>query len=67
MSLTSLAFDTSNYTTSVAVCQFDRVVENRKQPVVVKKGNRGIRQSDAVFAHTVNLAKMMELLYLSVR
>ncbi|MCI8331205.1 MAG: hypothetical protein HFE78_00025 [Clostridiales bacterium] len=63
MNFASLAFDTSNYTTSVAVCQFNRIVENRKQPVVVKKGNRGIRQSDAVFAHTVNLAQMMESLH----
>ncbi|MCI8590610.1 MAG: peptidase M22 [Clostridiales bacterium] len=63
MSFCSLAFDTSNYTTSVAVCQSGRIIENRKQPVTVKKGNRGIRQSDAVFAHTVNLAAMLESMH----
>lgn len=62
MTLTSLAFDTSNYTTSVAVCSHGEIVENRKLPVEVKAGERGVRQSDAVFAHTRNLAEITDQL-----
>ena len=51
-----VAFDTSNYTTSVAVCTLEgEVVANLKAPLQVKQGERGLRQSDAVFAHTKNL------------
>ena len=56
----SVGFDTSNYTTSLSVCENGEVVENRKLPVPVEKGKRGIRQSDAVFHHTVNLAKLTD-------
>ena len=55
---TVIAFDTSNYTTSLSVVKDGRVTENRKIPVPVEKGGRGVRQSDAVFHHTVNLAKI---------
>ena len=51
-----VGFDTSNYTTSVAVCTLDgRVVANLKRPLPVREGQRGLRQSDAVFEHTRNL------------
>ena len=51
-----VAFDTSNYTTSCAVCDLDgNIVANLKIPLAVKAGERGLRQSDAVFAHTKNL------------
>lgn len=54
-----VAFDTSNYTTSIAVCDIDgRVVSNLKAPLQVKSGERGLRQSDAVFAHTKNLPEL---------
>jgi N6-L-threonylcarbamoyladenine synthase len=54
-----VAFDTSNYTTSIAVCDIDgRVVSNLKAPLPVKSGERGLRQSDAVFAHTKNLPEL---------
>ncbi len=48
--------DTSNYTTSFAVCD-DRgsIVLNAKKMLSVKEGERGLRQSDAVFLHTVNM------------
>ena len=46
-----LGLDTSNYTTSVAY--FDgRNMFQRKRLLPVKAGERGIRQSDAVFHHT---------------
>lgn len=48
--------DTSNYTTSVALCDSDgRILANIKYPLPVKQGERGLRQSDAVFAHIKNL------------
>lgn len=48
--------DTSNYTTSIALCDGDgKVVANFKEPLPVGAGECGLRQSDAVFAHTRNL------------
>ena len=48
--------DTSNYTTSVALCDEEgRILANIKYPLPVKQGERGLRQSDAVFAHIKNL------------
>lgn len=56
-----LGIDTSNYTTSLAFCAQDgRVVANLKLPLVVKAGERGLRQSDAVFLHTKNLPELFE-------
>ena len=55
-----LAFDTSNYTTSVAIMSIDgELIANRKQLLPVKEGERGLRQSDALFSHTVNLPVIM--------
>lgn len=56
----ALAFDTSNYTTSAAVYRDGKITVNNKVPVRVEKNSRGIRQSDAVFSHTVNLPKVLE-------
>ena len=51
-----LGIDTSNYTTSSALCDEDgRVLLNVKLPLFVKDGERGLRQSDAVFQHIKNL------------
>ena len=48
--------DTSNYTTSLALCNDGgEVVANFKEPLPVADGACGLRQSDAVFAHTRNL------------
>lgn len=50
-----IGIDTSNYTTSCAVCDFNGVIlENYKELLPVKDGERGLRQSDAVFAHVKN-------------
>jgi N6-L-threonylcarbamoyladenine synthase len=52
-----IGIDTSNYTTSCAL--FDaahtRFYSNTKKLLVVSEGERGLRQSDAVFAHIKNL------------
>ena len=55
-----LGLDTSNYTTSAAV--YDAVsgnVAQAKQLLPVKEGERGIRQSDAVFHHTRQLPDVL--------
>ncbi|MBQ8357207.1 MAG: peptidase M22 [Clostridia bacterium] len=55
-----VGIDTSNYTTSLAVADDSgRVVTNLKMPLPVKDGGRGLRQSDAVFAHVKNLPRLM--------
>ncbi len=51
-----LGIDTSNYTTSVALISDDgELLANIKYPLQVKEGERGLRQSDALFAHIKNL------------
>lgn len=54
-----LGFDTSNYTTSVAIYDNGEVIQN-KRLLPVKEGERGIRQSDAVFHHTKAYAELLE-------
>ncbi len=56
-----LGFDTSNYTTSVAFCDGERIVQ-QKRLLPVKDGERGIRQSDAVFHHTKAYPELLEKL-----
>jgi len=57
-----LGFDTSNYTTSVA--RFDgQHGLNCSRLLDVKKGELGLRQSDAVFAHVKRLPELMEALF----
>ena len=56
-----IGIDTSNYTTSLAFCtQEGEIVANLKCPLPVKAGERGLRQSDAVFLHTRNLPVLFE-------
>lgn len=55
-----LGIDTSNYTTSVAVVDADGVIANIKRPLPVKEGERGLRQSDALFAHIKNLPDALD-------
>lgn len=56
-----VGIDTSNYTTSVAVVSASgEVLANLKAPLPVKEGERGLRQSDAVFSHVRNLPSLME-------
>ena len=58
-----LGIDTSNYTTSAALCTEEgEVVVNLKKLLPVAEGERGLRQSDALFAHTKNLPEIMAAL-----
>lgn len=56
-----MGIDTSNYTTSVALITLEgELLANIKEPLPVKPGERGLRQSDAVFAHIKNLPTVMK-------
>lgn len=58
-----LGIDTSNYTTSLALADKDgQIIANLKAPLPVKDGERGLRQSDALFAHTKNLPGLADQL-----
>lgn len=55
-----LGIDTSNYTTSCAVYrEGEGIVVNKKQLLPVAENAKGLRQSDAVFHHSVNLPDML--------
>ncbi len=56
-----LGFDTSNYTTSVAFYDGNDIFQ-QKRLLPVKEGERGIRQSDAVFHHTKAYPDLLEKL-----
>ncbi len=56
-----LGIDTSNYRTSVAVCDGEgRIIKQVRRLLEVKEGGLGLRQSEALFAHTKALPKIME-------
>ena len=60
----SLGIDTSNYTTSVAIFNSDtKEIISKKKLLPVKEGEKGLRQSDAVFHHTVQLPVLIEELF----
>ena len=55
-----VGFDTSNYTTSAAVCnEAGEVLLNRRMLLPVKSGARGLRQSDALFYHVRQLPQLL--------
>ncbi len=56
-----IAIDTSCYTTSVAVIGSDGILVNERRLMLrVKRGECGLRQSDAVFQHIQNLPRLVE-------
>ncbi|MBE6610974.1 MAG: peptidase M22 [Ruminococcaceae bacterium] len=57
-----IGIDTSNYTTSAALFEASecRFYSNVKRLLTVAEGERGLRQSDAVFAHVKNLPAVTE-------
>lgn len=54
-----LGIDTSNYRTSAALVSDDGFWVNQGQLLQVADGQIGLRQSDAVFQHTLHLHKML--------
>jgi len=61
-----LGVDTSNYTTSVACVSNEGIVFERRTMLFVPLGERGLRQSDAVFQHVRNLPPLIEAMLSSV-
>jgi len=60
----SLGIDTSNYKTSAAVVdESGNILFNHQQLLKVKQGERGLRQSEALFQHVQNLPPVMENLF----
>ena len=64
--MTVLGIDTSNYTTSLALACEGGFVHVRRI-LEVKKGECGLRQSDALFLHTVNIPELMPELFAAYR
>ena len=58
----TLGIDTSNYTSSAAAYNGRDVIQ-RKLLLPVKPGEKGLRQSDAVFHHTVRLHPLVEEIF----
>jgi N6-L-threonylcarbamoyladenine synthase len=58
MSKMFLGIDTSAYTTSLSLMSNEKVILDERILLEVKKGNRGLRQSEAVFQHVVNMNKI---------
>lgn len=60
--MSAIGFDTSNYTTSIAL--YDRnAAHNCSQLLPVREGELGLRQSDAVFHHTKSLPELSGRLF----
>lgn len=62
----AIGIDTSCYTTSVAAADARGIVFDKRTMLFVPQGTRGLRQSDAVFAHTRNLPALVEALFAAV-
>ncbi len=59
MSEAILGLDTSNYRTSLAAVDPEgRILLNHRELLPVKKGERGLRQSDAVYLHLKQMKEM---------
>lgn len=59
-----LGVDTSNYTTSTALYHIEKqTITQQKKLLPVKKGELGLRQSDAVFHHTQQLPDLLDELW----
>ena len=58
-----LGFDTSCYTTSLAIIDNqEQLIANEKTILAVKAGKKGLAQSEMVFEHTRNLPELIEKL-----
>lgn len=56
-----LGIDTSNYRTSAAICDGSgKVIRSIRKLLPVSEGERGLRQSDALFLHTKQLPEVLE-------
>jgi len=59
-----LGIDTSNYTTSLAVTDRNgSIVGDSRKLLIVKQGERGLRQSHALFQHMENIPELIRELF----
>lgn len=58
-----LGIDTSNYTTSIALCDENTHVVHKRMLLPVKEGQLGLRQSDAVFHHVQQIPQLTHELF----
>ena len=58
-----LGVDTSNYTTSLCLVCDGKLVSSVRRLLPVKEGEKGLRQSDAVFHHTKALPELSKELF----
>ena len=58
-----LGIDTSCYTTSIAAISLNKeIILNKKIILKVKKDNKGLRQSEAVFQHVNNMGEISQVI-----
>ncbi len=57
-----LGIDTSNYTTSLALIESGEIIAESRRVLHVKAGERGLRQSEALYQHIVNLPELFDAL-----
>jgi len=57
---TALGFDTSCYTTSVALARDGQIIASRRRLLTVEQGGRGLMQSEGVFQHETRLPALIE-------
>jgi len=59
-----LGIDTSNYKTSAALCDTEGILVNDiRRLLKVKQGERGLRQSHALFQHVENLPEIISMVF----
>lgn len=58
-----LGVDTSNYTTSLALCSKGKIIAEVRRLLPVDNGKCGLRQSEALFAHTKALPELAKELF----
>jgi len=63
----AIGIDTSCYTTSVAAADGNGIVFEKKAMLFVQQGNRGLRQSDALFQHVRQLPDLVEDMMAAVK
>ena len=61
-----LGIDTSNYTTSLSLVCDGKIIKSVRRLLPVKEGEKGLRQSDAVFHHTKSLPELSRELFSGV-
>ena len=59
---TAIGFDTSCYTTSVALARDGQLIASRRRLLTVEQGERGLMQSEGVFQHETRLPELIEQL-----